>query len=373
MTRETIPAASYIKRMASAFNLREFPQGWQPIPQRMPSTLTDSNTSTAQTVRRMSELVREALADPKIWECAKRVLRYEGLLGALGIPAAPGAETASAVFWWIKHHVQFLSDEQSVMALYGETDQVDFLVSPSVLLRMNKPAEDCDGQTMLACVLLCVLLGVRGVDAEIVTVQADRMRPGEWSHVYPRAVLPGGQRIVIDTTNGPWPGWEVPGYDVQAKQVWDLNGNPIGDSTPYIKDTRMHGYVRGGRRGIGDTSYTDLSAQASALTPTDYSTLDSAIGADLLAGTPGIVPSTSSTSSLNLNQLLNTLASAGTQLGKMALLPSGSSLLPSGAVISPSGAATGLLTTGTVGGLSLSGVMIIALLGFGFIMLVGRK
>ena len=368
-----------------AFDLSQLPAGWQPIPERTQSTLTDSNRSTAQTVRAMCQLIRDAVDDPKVWACASDCLRFEGFMRAIGLPAPEGAETAAAVFWWVKHKVKFVLDEDAVLALYGETDQVDFLMSPSVLLRMHRPAEDCDGQTMLTCVLLCALMGIRGVGAEIATVKADRQRPGEWTHVYPRAVLPDGRRLSIDTTNGVGPGWEVPAWDVQEKQIWDLNGNPVEDSAPVVR-SRMHGYV--GRCGMGCAQRRGMGDD-SGISDTVMSSTDalSTFGPDL-TNTGGYVNPTqvylpsgsiapyssgSSGSSVNWTQILSGLTNLGTRLGSMALLPSGSSLLPSGAVISPSGAATGLLTSGSVGGISLTSILLIGGLGLAVLMIAGKK
>ena len=47
---------------------------------------------------------------------------------------------------------------------------VDFLIEPSVLIRMRKPQGDCDEFTMLSLALLVA----NGIDCEIVTVACDR-------------------------------------------------------------------------------------------------------------------------------------------------------------------------------------------------------
>jgi len=213
----------------SAFDLAQLPPGWRPIPERLPSSLSDSNQSTVQTIARMCGLIKDALSDPVILDLARRVS------GSWG--RGPGElRCCWDVFWLCKHRVRFLTDEAAVLGMYGETDQVDFLISPSVLMRMKRPVGDCDDFTMLACALLLI----NKVQPEIVTVAADPSEPSRWSHVYLRAILPDGRRLVLDPTNGQYPGWEVPACDVFQKQIWDMDGRAIADAAP-IRESRMRG------------------------------------------------------------------------------------------------------------------------------------
>lgn len=356
-----------------AFDLSQLPAGWRPIPERVPSSLTDSDYSTKQTVELMVRHIHEAAADPHIRAIAGRTS------GKWGLGSAEN-RICWDVFWFCKHAVRFTIDEQAVAALLGEVDQVDFLISPPVLMRMPRPAGDCDDFTMLAC----ALLECNGVPWEIVTVATEAADPGRWSHVYLRAVLPDGRRLALDPTNGTYPGWEVPAYDVQRKQYWDMEGNPVNGPASTRRDLRMHAYVPRRRRGMGQDGSGEVSVEGSAL-PTD------------IAGTPSVVdtsnpfanptqaqwyatygtaaPAAATTSSsFNLNSLLAALANTGTTLGKMALLPSGDSLLANGSVISTSGAASGLLSSGTtVGGISITTILMIAALGLGVMMVANHK
>ena len=98
---------------------------------------------------------------------------------------------AWAAFWFAKHNVKFVVDEAPMFRL-GETGQQDLLISPSVLIRMQKPEEDCDGFTMLVCALLRCM----GVPFVIVTIAASPDDPSRWSHVFPMALTP--QPIPLD-------------------------------------------------------------------------------------------------------------------------------------------------------------------------------
>lgn len=300
---------------ASAFDLGELtaaarsagyplPAGWRPIPERIPSSLSDSDLSTKQTVKRMCELIGEAQADPLLQEIASHTNGgwANGLAHQIGWD----------VFWFSKHKVRFVVDEAAVLVLFNERDQVDFLISPSVLMRMKTPAGDCDDFTMLAC----TLLSLNAVPWELVTIACDPEEPGRWSHIYLRIILEDGRRQVIDPTNGPYPGWEVPARDIQRKRIWNMQGQPVKDSAVVLKDLRMHAYIRNRRRGLGQDQ-TVISIPG----VTDQAPADTA--------SPGFW------SQVDPNKLFAMLGSIGTRLGSQALLPAGSSLTPQGAIISP--------------------------------------
>lgn len=325
------------------------PDGWQPIPERIPSTLTDSNMSTRQTVRLMCSHIKDATHDPLIQEIAART---SGRWGD-GSPHQVGWD----IFWFLKSAIRFVIDEVPVLALYGETDQVDFLISPSVLMRMRPPKGDCDDFTMMAC----ALLACNRVPYEIVTIMADRSRPGQWSHIYPRAVMPNGQRMVIDATPpGQHPGWEVPAYDIQRKQIWDAAGNPIADSAP-VRDQRMHAYrPRRRRHGMGqDEPPAMLDASGNVVG-------DVTAGSGLIWGDPSRSNydpfSSTGSSGFNWNALISNLSSVGTKLGTLALLPTGGTMttLPNGTQVYTNQA--------TAGGVSLGGG---APIGMGTILVIG--
>src|SRR4051812_44927470 len=154
---------------AAAF--RNFPSGFRPgSPERVASSLSDTDQSTRQTVAEMCRHIAAAQKDPWFLAVARNLTRSREL-----------ADIVSAVFHFCKASIRFKQDERSVWELYRETDQVDFLIEPAAMVRMFPNCfGDCDEFTMFSLACLVAL----GVPCEIVTVAADRGRPGSWSHVY---------------------------------------------------------------------------------------------------------------------------------------------------------------------------------------------
>jgi len=148
--------------------------------------------------------------------------------------------------WWFAHlAIEFVHHDSMIRALWGEADQQQLLISPDVLLRMQRPAGDCAIFTML----ICAMLRARGVRYEIVTAAVDPSQPEIYSHVYARAVMPDGTRLPLDASHGKYPGWQVPAEHRTRTQVWDESGHAIADTQPW---SGLHGYVAGKRRrGVG--------------------------------------------------------------------------------------------------------------------------
>jgi len=77
------------------------------------------------------------------------------------------------------------------LAWLGESDQMQLLISPDVLLRSGRKVGDCAIYSELAC----ALLACNGVDYEFVTVAVNPSQPEVFSHVYVYAVLPDGRAL----------------------------------------------------------------------------------------------------------------------------------------------------------------------------------
>ena len=194
-------------------------------------TATPTGVVTEQTVRKMCEHVRASLSDPIVQSVAARSRKL----------ASP-ADKLSSIWMWVKSHVKFVHDDTLIRQLFNEGDHFELLISPPVLLRMDHPRGDCDDFTML----VTALATLAGFDCGIVTLACDRRRPGEYSHVYGCAALPG-VLVPLDCSHGKHPGWEVPRRDVQRKTIWDLNGRIVSDEQgPAAADA-----ARSGDTGLG--------------------------------------------------------------------------------------------------------------------------
>lgn len=355
---------------AIAFPRENFPagSGWgglgfrPDLPERVASSLYDSDLSTRQTVELMARHIANAQDDP-LFRTVARQVRATWATGSQLLP------TVWAVFWFCKHRVRFVTDEEAVFGLFGETDQVDFLIEPRVLLRMRCPAGDCDEFTMLSLALLVA----NGIPCEIVTAACDRERPGQWSHVYGQVVLPDGRRMALDCSPaGKWPGWEVPDCDIQRKQIWDLNGNQ-SDAPEASKDLRMHAYKR---RGLGQDE-----------APASLDTSGNVVG-DVTAGqwmngswvpnsqydpSGGLWTQLSQAqgggSGFNLNSFFANLFSAGSKIGTVAVAPPGSVIQQPGFTFSNMGIPS------SIGGIGTGTILLLAVLGIGAVALMsaGRK
>jgi hypothetical protein len=179
---------------------------------REQASLDDSAASTAQTVERMAQHITSSAGDPFVIEATRRAVSYCRVKGAH--PEDRKSEQAKAIWFWIKANIHFEQDDARIRQLFREPDQLELLIEPRVLLRMRKPAGDCDDFTMLACAIMHEL----GIPNWIVTVRADRQDASRWSHVYCAAVI-HGRPFVMDCSHGQRPGWEVPYFF--GRQFWD--------------------------------------------------------------------------------------------------------------------------------------------------------
>lgn len=193
---------------------------------------TPSPVVTEQTVHKMCEHIQGALKDPIVQSVAARSHSVRS-----------AADKLSLLWLWVKHHVKFVQDDTLIRQLFNEGGHFELLIAPPVLLRMNQPRGDCDDFTML----ICALASLAGFQCGIVTIACDRRRPGEYSHVYGCAALPG-VLVPLDCSHGKHPGWEVPRRDIQRKTVWDLTGRVVSDEFASA-DTAPSGDVAG---GLGD-------------------------------------------------------------------------------------------------------------------------
>jgi hypothetical protein len=170
---------------------------------------SDPDTQVAQTIHRMRRHVIEDSTSAPIQR------------DAAGIQAS-GADPVSGTFWHVKNRVGFRQDEQLAEPLrrFLDGDVVEVLIRPRDLAQMDTPLEDCDGYSSYGPAILRAL----GVPCNFVTVAADNREPGRFSHVY-AACYPNGERVALDSSHGPYPGWDsIDSGQVTRVKEWAIDG-----------------------------------------------------------------------------------------------------------------------------------------------------
>ena len=283
----------------------------------------DSDSATSQTIELMCRYIRESTDDPAIRLAAQYAWQHFG--GGSPDPAMK----AWAVFWFVKHNVKFVVDEAPMFRL-GEANQQDLLISPSVLIRMRDPQEDCDGFTMLGAALLKAL----DVPFVIVTIAAGPDDPSRWPHVFLMAMLSTGP-LPIDASHGSGPGWMVPAAHTFRWQAWGEDGQAVNVMRP--RRHSLNGWVRSGLGqddpldivgSIGTDIYsletavdqglnTDINSYNFGAGSSSSGTLTQGQAAQISSASYS-APSSSSSSSFNWTSFLNTLTSSAAGVAKVA-------------------------------------------------------
>jgi len=317
------------------------------------ASTTDPFEATAQTVRYMCRLVSHSLSDPIVMAaCSDALSRFQSLAGA----------TPEKLWWWAKLSIKFVHHQKLLERWLQKSDELQLLISPEALLKMQQPKGDCAVFTTL----ICALLQCAGIGWEIVTVAVDPRSPGIFSHVYPRAVLQNGTRLPLDASHGKYPGWEVPAQRVTAKQIWDSQGNPIQDQDRGtfrglhgVPSMRRGFGCCGGYEGLGqdDTDFSaletpvvdpnasaELSWETSQLNPYAGLTTPTVVNPPSTGGAP-----TSSSGSSALGTEISSLLNAWTKIGGQVVAPT-TTVCNSAGVCSqtPASSGTSLLSTSTI-------------------------
>ncbi len=217
----------------------------------------DPDTATAQTVQEMCRQIQAASVDPLVRAIAfnaVRTIRGGPLWMGSGVqPFASPRVMAESCWWWCKHYMRF-KHHGSMFEVWSKDlgdprTKLQLLISPDVLVRMNKLEGDCAIYTMM----LCAMLSALGLRWEICTAAVDARQPDIFGHVWPRAVLPEG-REPLDASHGKYPGWQVPSHDIHRLKVWNESGQEIGNQAQRFDG--LHAY-RAQRRGFGDDTTGD--------------------------------------------------------------------------------------------------------------------
>jgi len=230
---------------------------------------SDPFTATAQTVRYMCELVMDSLGDGIVQRATFDARRF----GRGGLAQFGGVPSPSDIWWWVKHAVKFVHHQKLLVEWLGAPDELQLLIRPDALLRMRKPKGDCAVFTTL----VCAMLECAGYEWEIVTVAVDPRQPDIFSHVYARAILENGSRLVLDASHGLYPGWEVPRERISLIQVWDSAGNAIQNL-----DSGFRGLHGVDMRGMGQVDLADGTVlDSSSMTPI-YESMDVGTGGSVI-------------------------------------------------------------------------------------------
>lgn len=263
------------------------PDGYECVT-REQSDLIDSDRATAQTIRRMAVLTSESIGTPRLHNFARKsAITWRGGPNYRGraINWDDSRQLSSSVWYGVNSSLKFQEHSEQIRALLNETDQLQLLIAPDLLLRKRRPAGDCAVYTPL----ICAALGTLGIHYEFVTLACDPHEPDLYTHVYARAILADGSRMPLDASHGKYPGWEVPREHQIRKQVWNEAGEAIADAQPRpFVPLGQYRHVRRvmprqlvgmrGYRGLGQMTDTGLD------TSVDYTTTDqSMIGTPLTA------------------------------------------------------------------------------------------
>jgi hypothetical protein len=303
------------------------------VAERIPAS-DDTDSLTKSTIGKMCEYIQAGSKDSNVRGCAQYAAQR------FGLNRNQAASLGWGVFWFLKHRVRKVLDEGNAFRV-GESNAADMLIAPAVLLRMDNPAEDCDGFTMAAAAMLKAL----GVEQCIVTIACDAHEPQRWSHVFGMVHLENGEWMPLDCSHGTAPGWMVPQHRITRWQAWDLSGNPIDVAMP--ARSNMRGYRRRGVGQICTDSYgniVDCSDSSSGTLP--VSTVPIATESPY----PVVLDSSSSTSPTSgltpaqIAALINTGLINAARVAQTAELPAGASLTSTGQVIG----AGASLSTGSI-------------------------
>lgn len=223
--------------------------------EREQAELNDTDRATARTVRKMVEHIAAGSADAEVIRSAGESQVY--------LPADASRYARAWCWWhWVKSHLAFRSDDTAIFELLGETEQLELLISPAVMVRLAEPQGDCDDFTMLVCAGLLAL----GVPCQIVTVAAGSDEPERFSHVYARAEVGPGRFLTMDTSHGSGPGWEVPVERQYRRVVWDMSGSPVEvDAMGGFKG--LHGYDHRALVPAESVARRNMGAGASLMVP----------------------------------------------------------------------------------------------------------
>lgn len=352
-------------------------------PFRVPAS-SDPDTATAQTISLMCGQVRESAVDagrtsfpdrgPAVQDTARRALAQFGGLSGYDLVESPeltARAIGEAAFWWCKTFVHFMHHEFIIRARLGESGHLQGLISPEVLVRMDKPEGDC--AIFSECV--AAFLMVFGIPFEFVTVAVNPDEPEIFSHVFLYAVLPDGSRLPLDASHGQYPGWQVPSSHISRRQVWDASGNPVADQgSPRFDGLHNYAFRGGLGQGSGVDPSTGEAYGPDVTAPLDPFLQPGGTSYDLGPGYFGSTPPAGSTvapaqQSAQWASFASNLLKSGLTLAEINSIQPGTVVGPNGQILRQNpgyavGMPTGAMNLGTglspmlmIGGLALVAIL----------------
>lgn len=349
---------------------------------RTQTDLSDPDSGTAATVRRMAQLTAESIGTPRLHNFARKsAVTWRGgpVYKGRAVNWEDQRQLACSVWYGVNSSMKFQEHSEQIKALLNESDQLQLLISPDLLLSKRRPAGDCAVYTPLVCASLATL----GIHYEFVTLACDPRDPDLFTHVYARAALSDGSRLPLDASHGKHPGWEVPIEHQIRKQVWDEAGNPIPDQQPRPV-AHLGQYSRVKRvmpRRIVGMGQVDVSQEGYPVT------VDTS-GSGPYAGVPynfpdvtGVAvpyPTGTATTGVNWQAQIANLLNQGVKLAGQVVAPqttlvrgpggqlfyqapaSSGGAVPAAGILSPTGGTGSILV---IGGAVLIGILLISQLG----------
>ena len=213
---------------------------------------TNNIVSTIDTIRRMIELARAQASSPIVQQALDIALSDIPLDASVTIKL-------QAIFQYVKSNVRFVEDEATLANVFGVDIDKELLITPERLLTMPVPAGDCDDFSTLTAAMV-IGLG-EGVGVAFSTIAAERMEPENFSHVYVVAYPSESERIVIDTSHGPYLGWET--REIYTQQEWVVM--PRERQAVRFSDSRGNRSNRSPLHGIGQLYAGELAMQQIAM------------------------------------------------------------------------------------------------------------
>jgi hypothetical protein len=139
--------------------------------------IAEGDAGTAQTIEAIRSLILQSVRDAGVNRLALSLVQ--------NVPAHDTLGEARAIYDWVKNNIRFTGDIYDAETLRPARE----------ILHVR--AGDCD---CINGVLLPTLLESIGIEARLVTINADRSRPDLFSHIYAEANV-NGQWIPLDAAS----------------------------------------------------------------------------------------------------------------------------------------------------------------------------